>query len=390
METFSTDLVYNNKLLSLKDLTINTDHSLLQGDVVIRQDRRTGWEDFANRVRMRMMLKRGSQFSGYDLSYFMPDWDKYEPINISGDVSGVLNRFYLENFILSTKGVKAQTKIMKLADLMRGRFHVETNQLSADFSYQSLKAMLPTFIAKRMGNMADVFGRINYRGALRATPGEIFARGNLITSIGQANAKVTLVGYSGNRPRYRGNAFVRDFNVAAVTKRSEVGVVTGKIDFVGEGFDVNTMRLKTKANIQSIDLMQKNINNLYVDGTLDRRRFNGIINVNDEQARANVKGTIDFSSPRLFADIVADIKHLNLDYFGLKGQGNLSGHIDGTIAMTNLNDLVLDAKLGGLNFGSGKNIFSIPNAEVKAFMQNGQRIVSVNAPGAINLSLIHI
>jgi hypothetical protein len=131
--------------------------------------------------------------------------------------------------------------------------------------------------------------------------------------------------------------------------------------------------------------MDKVINNLYLDGILDHKKYNGIINVNDEQAKANVKGLIDFSKPRILADVIAEVKHLNINYFtGGKGTQIVSGLVDGKISMTNINDLNLDADLRNVNFTNATNKYIIPNAKVKAFFENGNRIVSVDAPGAVN------
>ena len=52
--------------------------------------------------------------------------------------------------------------------------------------------------------------------------------------------------------------------------------------------------------------------------------------------------------------------------------------------MTNLNDLNLDADLQNVSFVNASQKFLIPNAKVKAFFENGNRIVSVDAPGAVN------
>jgi hypothetical protein len=87
----------------------------------------------------------------------------------------------------------------------------------------------------------------------------------------------------------------------------------------------------------------------------------------------------------LAADVVADVEYLNLNYFtGGKGNQIVSGLVNGKIAMTNLNDLNLDADLKNVNFTNGSQKFLIPDAKVKAFFEKGNRIVSVDAPDAVN------
>lgn len=386
VDTFSGDLSLTKEFLSLKDLTLNTDHSLLQGDIKFNLNNGS-WADFTNRVAWDMNLMKGSQISGYDISYFVTNWDNYKPVNISGKMTGPLNKFYLEDFLIRNPDVNIRTQTMKISNILDGNFQIESNTISTDFTYKDLKAMLPTFISEKMKNFADDFGRMKFDGAARVNPKQVYVpNGRLFTGIGQARiSQFYLDDYSTNLPKYRGFAEVNDLNTSVITKSKEVGLISGKFNLQGQSFDVNTMRLRTTSEISKIVIMDKVINNVYLDGLLDHRKYTGTVNVNDEQAKANVKGLIDFSTKKLFADVVADVKYLNINYFtGAKGNQIVSGLVDGKISMTNINDLNLDADLKNVNFANATQKYVIPNAKVKAFFENGNRIVSVDAPGAVN------
>ena len=386
VDTFSASLALTKKYLSLQDLTLNTDHSLLQGNIKFNLNNGS-WQDFADRVRWDMTMKPGSQISGYDISYFVTNWDNYKPINMSGTMTGPLNKFYLDNFLVRNSKVNIKTQTMRVSNILKGNFQIETNSLSTDFTYVDLKNMMPTFISSKMKNFADDFGRIKYNGAVRVTPKEVYVpNAKLITGIGQAKiSQFYLTDFSTALPKYRGYAEVNDLNTSVITKNKQVGLISGKFNLQGESFDVNTMRLRTKSQISKIEILNKEINNIYLDGFLDHKTYKGIVNVNDDQAKANIDGFIDFRTKRLAADVVADVQYLNLNYFtGGKGNQIVTGNVTGKIAMTNLNDLNLDADLQNVTFTNSSQKFLIPNAKVKAFFENGNRIVSVDAPGAVN------
>ncbi|WP_407499995.1 translocation/assembly module TamB domain-containing protein [Elizabethkingia anophelis] len=385
VETFSTDFSLTKEKLTFKDLTLNTDHSLLMGDLVLNLDKKTHFADFTNKVFWNMTLKLGSQVSGYDISYFVDRWDNYIPINISGKMDGPLNKFTLNNFLVRGKDVKVQTSKMQVKDLLKGKYHITTDQMSADFTYPDLRAMLPKFISGKMGNFADVFQNIKFNGQADVDPHRVIASGNLITGIGQAEIKsVTLSDYSSKEPKYVGDIFVKDLNVTAFTKNKDVGLITGNINVNGQGFDVNTLSLQTKSDIQRIQIMGKDVHNLSLDGNLAQRKYDGLIVINDDQIKGNVKGLIDFSTKRIQADVKSEIEYLNLNYFGNNANANasVSGIFDGKISMTDINDLNLDASLENLKFTSSDQKFEIPNANVKAFFDNGNRVIDVDAPGA--------
>lgn len=385
VDTFSGNFEIDKEHLSLKELTFFTDHSLLQGNITFNLDKKTHWQDFTNKVNWDMNLKRGSSVSGYDISYFATKWDNYAPIEFSGKMEGTLNRFKLNNFVLSGKDVQINTPETQFRNLLKGNFNIVTNQISTNFTYPALRGIVPSFVAQKMKNFADPFGRIQYKGAVDVTPKRVIAKGNAITTIGRANANIVLSDIDKQEPKYKGILDIQDFNAAAITKNNAVGLITGKFDVDGRGFDVNTLTLRTKANISKIDITGKTINNLVLDGTLSKKQYNGIFNINDEEAKGKIEGKIDFSTKKLLADIKGNIDYLNLTYFGVPGNEKsvFSGNIDGKIAFTNVNDMNLDASLNNVVFYAGNQKIDVPNGGVKAFFEDGKRVVAVDMPNVV-------
>ncbi|WP_160140251.1 translocation/assembly module TamB [Chryseobacterium sp. c4a] len=384
VDTFSTELSLTKQFLSLKDLTLNTDHTLLQGDIKFNLHDGS-WADFADKVRWDMNINQGSQVSGYDISYFVTNWDNIKPFNLSGKMTGPLNKFHLENFLIRNPDVNIATKTMKVDNLLNGHFSIETKDLSTDFTYKDLKAMMPTFISSKMKNFADDFGKLKYNGTAKVNPDQIYVdNGNLITGIGQAKiSKLSLTGYSTAMPKYSGHLDVKDLNTSIITKNKSVGLISGNFELNGQSFDVNTMRLTTKSQISSIEIMDKVINNLYLDGLLDHKKYNGLITVNDEQAKATVKGLIDFSTSKIMMDVNADVTQLNMNYFTNKpGSQIVSGQVEGKMAMSSINDLTLDVNANNLHFATATQKYNIPTAKLKTFIEAGGRVIDVDAPGA--------
>ncbi len=387
VDTFSTELSMTPDYLFLKDLTLNTDHSLLQGDIKFNLHDDGSWSDFADKVKWDMNLTLGSQLSGYDITYFVTNWDNFKPFNVSGKMTGPLNNFKLEHFLVRNPDVNIATKTMKVDRLLKGNFLIETNDLSADFTYKDLKAMMPTFISTKMKNFADDFGKLKYNGTASVNPNRVYvSKGNLMTGIGQARiTNFSLTDYSSSLPKYAGIAEVKDLNTSVITKNKTVGLISGNFNINGQSFDVNTMKLTTKSRISSIEIMNKEINNLYLDGLLDHKKYNGLITINDEQAKATVKGLIDFSTSRVSMNVNADVGYLNMNYFTDKpGKQIVSGKVNGKMAMSSINDLTLDVEANSINFATATQKYSIPSAKVKTFIENGGRVIDVDAPGAVN------
>jgi hypothetical protein len=215
--------------LTLTDLTFYTDHSLLQGDITFHLDKKTHWQDFNNKVVWDMNLKKGSAISGYDISYFATKWDNYSAIDLSGKMYGSLNNFSINNFVLKGNDVNINTPKTKFKNLLKGNFNIVTNKISADITYPALRAMVPKFVAYKMKNFADPFGRIRYIGAVDVTPKRVIAKGDAITSIGSANADIVLSDIDLHEPKYVGVLDVKNLNAAAITKNNSVGLISGNL-----------------------------------------------------------------------------------------------------------------------------------------------------------------
>ncbi|WP_244614335.1 translocation/assembly module TamB domain-containing protein [Elizabethkingia argenteiflava] len=391
VDTFSTDFALTQETLKFGDLTLNTDHTLLMGNLTFHLDKKTHFADFSNKVVWDMQLRRGSQISGYDIGYFVQRWDNDAPLNLSGKMKGVLNNFSLDNFLIHAKDLKFRAEKLKIKDLLKGRYHIVSDRLSTDFTYPELKSIMPKFISKNMGNFADIFQRIQFKGGVDIDPHHVLAKGELLTGIGQAHIKnIILSDYSSKQPKYKGFLRVKDLNVSAFTKNKDVGLLSGNVDIEGQGFDINTLSLKTKSDIQNIQLMGKEVHNLFLEGVLAQKKYNGLINLNDTQVKASVRGLIDFSTKRLQADIKSHIDYLNLSYFGYQANSNtnVSGFLEGKFSMTDINDLNLDASIEGLKLTTTEQKLDIPNAHVKAFFDGGDRIIDVDAPGAVKGKII--
>jgi len=390
VETFSTDFYLSPRILRLGNLTMNTDRSLLMGDLVFRLDTETGWSDFSNKVFWDMNIRKGSVVSGYDISYFVTDWDNHSGIDVSGNMQGPLNDFTLKSFMAGSPEVHLYTPEAKIQHILEPQFSITTHQLSTDFTYKELRDLFPHFISDKMGDFADVFQRIKFDGNASVNPQKVEAQGKLLTTIGQADIhSFTLTEISSSDPHYVADAYVKDLNTTAFTENKVVGLLSGQIQVQGQGFDLNTLSLTTKSQIDELEIMGKSIHNILVDGSLNQKKFDGIIDSEDFQLMAKMEGLVDFSTSRIMADAKLDIQSMNLNYFGYTASSDayLSGIIDGKFAMTDLNDLDLDVNMENVKLASADQNFDLPTGSLKSYLENRNRIINVDAPGVVEGSL---
>lgn len=386
VDTFSADLMLSNEALTLSDLTLNTSHTLLQGNLKFHLNKGS-WADFTDKVKWEMQLKYGSEISGHDISYFVKDWDNAHTFKMSGEMSGPLNDFHLTDFVISDAKMNISTPNVHFYQLLGGNFTIKSNLLSARMNYPELRAALPRFISQKMGNFADAFGDIHFKGGVVVQPTKVdVTNAELITSVGQANiTQFQLAHLNHIAPSYKGSVQMKNFNVAAITKNEAVGMLSGNFNLEGQGVDVNTLKIRTKSTIQEIEILNHTIKNIYLDGILDHRIYTGIAHIEDAPLKGKVDGRINFQTSRIKADVEAQMNHLHLHYFTkTKTPQIIKGSMKGKIEMSNLDDLVMEAALYDAAFANGKSRYALDQAKVNISYQEGNRIVSVIAPQFIN------
>jgi hypothetical protein len=74
VDTFSTELSMTKSSFPERPY-FKYRSSLLQGDIKFNLHDDGSWADFADKVKWDMNIKQGSQLSGYDISYFVTNWD---------------------------------------------------------------------------------------------------------------------------------------------------------------------------------------------------------------------------------------------------------------------------------------------------------------------------
>lgn len=390
VEDFSADFQYKTNGIFIDNLVFKTDYSMLLGSIALKHTVENGFDDFNNQVKFDMKFNKNSYISGYDIAYFAKDFDNPEPLFLSAHATGPLNELLLNDIDISAKNVKLSAKSLKLHQVITpAATRIEAQNLKTDFTYISLKKVLPSFISKKMGNYADNYGQLNYNGAIVYTPVKISVDGRLKSGLGNAIAKLELGDFSTKTPFYKGFAQLSNFNLKKLTQNKQLGLVSGSFRLDGKGFDPKTLQLKTQSNIASFDFNGENYKNIQINGVLSKMTYKGTAAINESRGKAFVDGFIDFSTKKLKANVVADIDYLQLDRLGYPEKNSiLKGKFNTQLSMTNLNDLDVKTNIGDLRFKNALMDYHVPKSALKVSFTNGERDIDVEIPNTIEASVV--
>ncbi len=384
---------YSDTELSFKDLTLESDTSLLLGSLYFKHTKENGLSNFADKVNWDLDLKQGSKVSGKDLRYFVKTWNSDAVAEVSGKGKGALNNLALSNPILSVGQTFYTASSLQLKDLVGAdkskSFFINTKEARIQTSYASLKSWLPGFISTKIPEIVSNFGTANYKGEFSIDKTLIVAKGNLISSVGSVQTDAKLSDYSSPKPKYEGWVETQNLNIAPFTKSTTIGPITSKIYFDGNGFKPNQMNTKFDAKLAQLELNGKVINSISAVGNLENQIFRGKINTNDAHAQFDFQGNVNFSQKTIKTDFEADIKSLDLDYFISIVDKNtqFKGKIKSNVQFSSIDDLIGEINVNDIVLTKDGKDTSYNNIQIKTTSEEGKRNLDIFSPNMITANI---
>lgn len=386
VKNFAGKVHYSDKEIRVDDLKLVTADTDLDGHLVFSYDSIADMKDFSNKVNWDVEFKQNSKVNLKDIRYFVDNFDKNSTIDVVGTVSGTLNNLQLNDFQLSGNGAFIAAKELSLIDMTDGqKIMIDTKSVKIKTSYQGLQELLPTFIGKTIPDFMNRFGTMDYSGNFNLNPSVINVDGYAITGLGDADMKVKLQDYRNNL-KYSGSLVADDINLKQITEVPELGFVSGRINFDGQGTDVKTIKIDADGKLAYMDLMGKRYNNVTLDGRLANQQFNGFLGIQDSQLTANYNGVFDFSKKPFQLKFTSTVGHVNLDYMGITKNLNakVRANIEGDFTISNLDDFLGQIHLKDVYFTSNKDTLEIAQADIISSKVNGTQNLGISVPGYLN------
>lgn len=383
VEKLAADFHLSDSEMRFDDLTIRTKDTDLEGYLVFSFDPKNGMSDFDSEVHWDVEFNEGSKVNLKDIRYFVEEFDKDTEFEILGKAEGTLNHMVFSYIQLASEGAFIAATEFELIDMTDGdKIAINSNELKARTSYRELNRILPTFINESIPDFIDRFGNMDYAGDFNLAFDQINVDGYAITSLGDADIQVKLEDYRNNL-KYSGNVITNNINLRQITDVEELGFVSGRVDFVGSGTDLKTLKIVADGGLDYIDILDKRYQNVLVDGRVEKEQFTGFVSINDPKLSLNYNGLFDFSKKPYRMDFTSKIQHLDLDYLGVTKDLNakIKANVEGKFQFSELDDFLGSVELDDVYFTSKKDTLDISHAHIVSSKANGNNNLELDVPG---------
>ncbi|MBK9424978.1 MAG: translocation/assembly module TamB domain-containing protein [Bacteroidetes bacterium] len=319
IEYFESSAKFTPVRMEFENLLIKTSESQIQGAITFIYEDFEDFDDFIHKVRINSQFEE-SILSSNDLTYFASELEGLDKtIEFSGKVRGTIDQLRGKNLNIAFadhSSFKGDISIAGLPDFNESFFDLVVENLETD--YDEIES-IPAFPFTEGENIdlpdnLRTLGSVKISGKFTGFLNDFVAYGNAQTDLGYVSSDLNLkIEEDFDKSSYSGHLSAIGFDIGTLSNNSKIlGKTTFKTQVSGYGFSLAKANAKMDGNITSLFLNGYDYKNITVNGTISRKLFNGILNVNENNLGLDFKGNIDLSHKLPVFDFKAEITNAHL------------------------------------------------------------------------------
>ena len=376
-----------SKEISLHDFRLNAGEGELAGDLALNYDSLADFDDFFNRVRWNVRLKKSRLPWAY-LGFFMPELQKAVGIiRLSGNITGTLNNLSSKNLMLSTGAATRLSLNLNLKNLENpAQLELNLEAPRIESSYSDLLQLPiaafaggPVQIPEQLKLAGLIQLKINAKGNLNAFNTELSAK----TRLGNFSAGLSMKNLNSDKPEYSGMLELDNLFLGPLVKDSTVlGRVSAKGQIRGQGFGGDDFFLAFDGFIHQVGINNYTYQKIELTADMGPSVFTGRIHVKDPHAQLLFNGRIDFGSEEPDMDFIANIERLDLIPLGiLLGDSiqNISTILNVKAKGLNPDKLLGELRFENLRMSSAEAIHSFGDVLIQAEQKGQGKMLTIES-----------
>lgn len=364
-----------------EDLYLETNNSILQDYYAMHYHRFTDFKNYIMNVRMEAHFNKSS-IDSKDIAYFAPALKEFPAkISLAGDIKGSVADIQGTDLFISdgSSTVKGDLHMIGLPDINFTFIDYKNAEVlttgAGILKYMPALRNDPNIAIEKL---AYVHFKGNYKGFIE----NFAANGVLSTNLGtiESDVQLSMPKFNSNTAAYSGTVKTTNFNLGAILRQPDLGTLTfdGKVS--GTSFDPAIAKIDINATIGRIVFKGYEYKNIYAEGTLAKKRFDGKALIDDPNLAMAFNGTFDFNDdlPKVNATanvLASDMAALNLTKDSIK----LSADFDLNATGSSIDDFIGSAKLYNINLIRNNHRLDVDSIYLNSGFENGEKFLTIQS-----------
>jgi hypothetical protein len=357
--------------IELKNLMLVTNQSRLSNYYQMKFGKYKDFNDYENKVRMKASFK-DSHISSNDVAFFTPALKKMKlDLDIDGQISGYVSDLKARKLSLKAGKatyIKGDFSLKGLPDFEQTFMDMKIEMAATN--KKDLDEILTDIAGKKIKSIPVIvnkFGNVNFNGSFTGFQNDFIAYGEFKTKLGRLKSDVNMKIDKNGVPSYTGNIKTYDFNLGDLIDEKLLGRITSELYVKGRGTEVKDLTEQLKGNISYIDFKGYRYQNVSVNGTFNKKYFDGNLKINDKNVQLVFDGGVNLNPKLPVFNFTATIKKAKLKKLKLYKDSLM---VDAVFS-TNFSGNSLDNIQGSLSvqqitLNNKKGIYHVDSVELNA------------------------
>ncbi|RZL47643.1 MAG: translocation/assembly module TamB, partial [Pedobacter sp.] len=371
LKNLSAFTTIDTNAIELKSLMLVTNKTRLSDYFQMKFTKMKDFNDFVNKVRMNADFKN-SHVSSSDIAFFTPALKKMKlDIDIDGKITGYVNDLKAKKLSLKTgkatyikgdfniKGLPNwEETFMDMKIEMAGTNKKDLDEILTDITGKQMKS-IPIIINK--------FGNVNFNGTFTGFQNDFIAYGEFKTKLGRIKSDVNMKIDKKGIPSYTGNVKTFDFNLGELINEKSLGRITSALYVKGKGIEVKELTEQLKGDVTYIDFNGYRYRNVSINGTFDKKYFDGNLKINDKNVQLVFDGGVNLNPTLPVFNFNATIKKARLRALKLyKDSLQVDAVFSTNFSGNNLDNIQGNLSIQQIRLNNVKGIYHIDSVQLTA------------------------
>jgi hypothetical protein len=339
--------------------------------------------DFSNYITNVIMIGNidNSLIHSDDIAFFAPQLKTWKrQVKFNGNFNGTVANFIVKKFIAtaaSSSYVSGELSMKGLPDINKTIIsfqngNVKTNYNDAAILYPDLKDIhSPNLLA---------LGNVLFKGSFTGSVYNFTAQGNISTNLGAIYTNIKMQFPQKAEPTYDGNLTTTQFNLGKFLSIDSLGDVSFEGKITGSSFVLAKLKTSIEGKISSIEFNKYIYKDIIANGTIQKKAFNGELNIGDPNLDLNSHVEIDYSLPKPRFNIIGDLKSSNFKTLNLLSNNlAVTGLIDVNFEGRTIDQFTGTAKLLNADVKGDYSEFSFDSLSINSFFKDSVKYLNIGS-----------
>ena len=376
-----TDFKLTPQIMEFSKLDLITPESHLQDYYAMKfQDFSKDMGDYIHKVSMAIKFSNAIIDSD-DLAYFAPaakTWKKR--ISIWGTSNGTVDNLDIKSLFIragDNTTLSGDLRMAGLPDINTTQIHFNSGKIKTN--YRDATIFMPAIAKVKSPSLASL-GNLQFAGNFNGTIKKFVTAGNFSTNLGAFSTDVAIEIPANNIPVYNGRLLTKQFDIGKFLQSKDLGRMSFDGTVKGRGLSINSLRTTVTGKIDHFDFNGYSYQNILVEGTFQRKQFDGSIKVDDENLNLTTTLKIDLRNNQPQFNVLGDLAGSNFQNLKFANRRTeLSGLFDLNFSGKNIDQFLGSVKIFNASLLQDSTRINVDSLSLQSQFENGQRSLLVNS-----------